>query len=686
MPSSPSASSFAGEREESERARAIAAPQAPLAAPANFDGRDAHHRRPADAPPSFGALMRAQRTARGLTLQQIARRIGCAKAYLSMIETGHRAPPAADLIYQLERVLGFESGQLFEAARWANTPREVLEEVILLRARERAATELARQLLEDATQHTLAPPPVPASMLPLPPGSTSVFASSERSTPRLTPGSAGGSSASSRDGSESVPSHDPPAKPGTKKRKRRAAAPKRRRDSRSSGDCDTVTPPVARPSHSASSQPPRRSNRGRSAGARRDAITNDHDRDRARREADETSSRTNRKADDAATAGTPSSTGAAIRSFPAGPFPRLTLGPASPQPSQPPVPHHSPLGHAGWREPEARGSQPGFPRVPRLAYGGPDRGDSRSASYSPNANSSRGRAFRLRPGITNLDALLASGELHRLAHEAGLDDAVVHLMTRRRSGRDRGGNSNGETGGGMTAGRVRINLDDDRDRDDVDDPQPLRQRVPIINKVAAGTPHGFTDLDYPAGVADDYLALPDEENNNDHTTDRSMGLPAGADTVGATAFRPRMDGHEVAAAACDERAGPRDSRRPHRVPVPLESRPFAAQIVGDSMAPEYVAGDVVIFSPEAPVLEGSDCFVRLEPDHEATFKRIHFERPDGTPLDPLRDDPSAEPDLRIRLQPLNPAYEPRVVSREEVAGLYAAVSVVRKVRAAGRAG
>jgi len=33
----------------------------------------------------------------------------------------------------------------------------------------------------------------------------------------------------------------------------------------------------------------------------------------------------------------------------------------------------------------------------------------------------------------------------------------------------------------------------------------------------------------------------------------------------------------------------------------------------------------------------------------------------------------------IRLQPLNSAYPPRTVGREQVAGLYAAVSVMRKI-------
>jgi phage repressor protein C with HTH and peptisase S24 domain/DNA-binding XRE family transcriptional regulator len=140
---------------------------------------------------------------------------------------------------------------------------------------------------------------------------------------------------------------------------------------------------------------------------------------------------------------------------------------------------------------------------------------------------------------------------------------------------------------------------------------PLRlggRPIPIINKVAAGYPHEFTDLDYPASVADEHLACPDVSDPD----------------------------------------------------------AFAARVVGDSMEPEYHEGDIVVFSPQAPTVAGGDCFVRLERDAETTFKRVYFE-----------DDGRS-----IRLQPLNSAYPPRTVDREDVAGLYAAVYVLRKIRAA----
>lgn len=144
-------------------------------------------------------------------------------------------------------------------------------------------------------------------------------------------------------------------------------------------------------------------------------------------------------------------------------------------------------------------------------------------------------------------------------------------------------------------------------------PQPvsLERVVPLINLVRAGCPTEFTDLGYPARIADEYVRAP--------------GLS--------------------------------------------DPDAFAARIVGDSMAPWYEDGDIVVFSPERDAADGADCFVRLERDNETTFKRVYFERGDrGEEL--------------IRLQPLNRAYPPRVLPRDEVAGLYVAVWVMRPVRPA----
>jgi SOS-response transcriptional repressor LexA len=87
------------------------------------------------------------------------------------------------------------------------------------------------------------------------------------------------------------------------------------------------------------------------------------------------------------------------------------------------------------------------------------------------------------------------------------------------------------------------------------------------------------------------------------------------------------------------------------------------------MTPDYREGDIVVFSPARPVKSGMDCFARIEPDHESTFKRVFIEP--GTGVEAGRE--------LIRLQPLNPRYAARTLPREQVAGLYAAVSITRAI-------
>lgn len=96
----------------------------------------------------------------------------------------------------------------------------------------------------------------------------------------------------------------------------------------------------------------------------------------------------------------------------------------------------------------------------------------------------------------------------------------------------------------------------------------LTMEVPLINAVSAGYPREFTDLAYPARVADEYVRCPDIDDPD----------------------------------------------------------AFAARVVGDSMMPDYRQGDVIVFSPSKPIKSGNDCFVRLERDAETTFKRVYFEK------------------------------------------------------------
>ncbi|MDO8302200.1 MAG: S24 family peptidase, partial [Sedimentisphaerales bacterium] len=103
--------------------------------------------------------------------------------------------------------------------------------------------------------------------------------------------------------------------------------------------------------------------------------------------------------------------------------------------------------------------------------------------------------------------------------------------------------------------------------------------VPIINKVAAGYPVDFDDLQYPVGVADDYVRCPDLHDAN----------------------------------------------------------AFAVRVVGDSMEPKFHEGDIVVFSPAAEVRTGDDCFIRFSLPHETTFKRVFFEDGDKVRLQPRNE-------------------------------------------------
>ncbi len=103
--------------------------------------------------------------------------------------------------------------------------------------------------------------------------------------------------------------------------------------------------------------------------------------------------------------------------------------------------------------------------------------------------------------------------------------------------------------------------------------------VPVINKVAAGYPADFDDLDYPAGIADDYVRCPDIHDPN----------------------------------------------------------AFAVRVVGDSMEPKFQEGDIVVFSPAAEVHNGDDCFIRFAEPHETAFKRVFFEPDNKVRLQPRNE-------------------------------------------------
>ncbi|MCK5113841.1 MAG: helix-turn-helix domain-containing protein [Phycisphaerae bacterium] len=129
--------------------------------------------------------------------------------------------------------------------------------------------------------------------------------------------------------------------------------------------------------------------------------------------------------------------------------------------------------------------------------------------------------------------------------------------------------------------------------------------IPIINKIAAGYPTEFTDLDYPPGIADEYL----------------------------------------------------------RIPTINDPQAFATYVSGDSMAPRYNDGDIVVFSPNTSPVSGDDCFVRLAEDRGTTFKRFY------------QDDNDT-----VRLQPINNAYPAQLYPQNDITGIWPAVYRVEKLR------
>ena len=105
------------------------------------------------------------------------------------------------------------------------------------------------------------------------------------------------------------------------------------------------------------------------------------------------------------------------------------------------------------------------------------------------------------------------------------------------------------------------------------------QLVPVINKMTAGYPQDFTDLDYPPGVADEYV----------------------------------------------------------RCPGVTDPQAFAARIHGDSMEPQYHQDDIVLFSPNTEPMPGNDCFVRLKDGQGTTFKRFYKDDEKTIRLQPLNN-------------------------------------------------
>jgi len=144
-------------------------------------------------------------------------------------------------------------------------------------------------------------------------------------------------------------------------------------------------------------------------------------------------------------------------------------------------------------------------------------------------------------------------------------------------------------------------------------PQREPSRIPVLNRCGDGLPHEFTDAAHELRSAEEFISVPDV----------------------------------------------------------LDPESFALWISGPSMAPDYRAGDIVVFCPARRIVDGSDCLIRLARESATIFSRIYHEH-------------DALGDPCLRLQPVNIAHRARTVRQEDVASLYTALRVVRAVQLADR--
>lgn len=72
-------------------------------------------------------------------------------------------------------------------------------------------------------------------------------------------------------------------------------------------------------------------------------------------------------------------------------------------------------------------------------------------------------------------------------------------------------------------------------------------------------------------------------------------------------------------------------------PKKLGPRAFALRVSGVSMEPKYQHGDIIFVDPDVPAEHGSNIVVRLDDEHQATFKQLVVEG-DHKFLKPLNPD------------------------------------------------
>ena len=78
----------------------------------------------------FGEHIRSLRKERGLTLEQVARKVGTHKGYVSGIETGKVRPPSVKLIRKLAKVFGQDEKSLVRMAWVDKAPALIRDEAL----------------------------------------------------------------------------------------------------------------------------------------------------------------------------------------------------------------------------------------------------------------------------------------------------------------------------------------------------------------------------------------------------------------------------------------------------------------------------------------------------------------------------------------------------------------------------
>jgi len=78
---------------------------------------------------TFGGMIHSLRASRGMTLEQVAKRCGTHKGYISSIERGKVAPPSTKLVVRLSRVFGVDAQELAIQA-WVDKAPKMIRGVV----------------------------------------------------------------------------------------------------------------------------------------------------------------------------------------------------------------------------------------------------------------------------------------------------------------------------------------------------------------------------------------------------------------------------------------------------------------------------------------------------------------------------------------------------------------------------